>query len=158
MRCVIAMALALCAASAASAALAQTEQRQRWDAAQRRGQAEDQQRGYQAMTLEDFALDGKDLATHEAKVLLGGSYISAGGNEFMFDGKVWVGLLTDDAPREARAILLRCRGHPMNPAYGHTGCISVVLAGHAVACRSIDPAGGRGNACLVVEGAHPPTE
>jgi hypothetical protein len=110
------------------------------------------------MTLEDFALDGKDLATREAKVSLGGSYISAGGDEFMFDGKAWVGLLTDDAPREARAILLRCRRNPMNPAYGHTGCVSVVLAGHAVACKSIDPAGGRGNACLAVEGAHPPTE
>ena len=60
-------------------------------------------------TLEDFALDGKDLATREAKVSLGGSYISAGGDEFMFDGKAWVGLLTDDAPRETRAILLRCR-------------------------------------------------
>ncbi len=74
MRCVMVIALALYATSAASVALAQTEQQQRWDADRCRGQAEDQQRGYKAMTLEDFALDGKDPATREAKVSLGGSY------------------------------------------------------------------------------------
>jgi hypothetical protein len=109
---------------------------------------------YSAISVEAFALDGRDLASSQTKVLLSGSYIvEPGGAEFIGDENIRIGVLSDDAPREARSALVDCQRGIMDALFGLRGCRGMVIAGHAVACKLTSITGWHSPYCLSVENA-----
>jgi hypothetical protein len=125
-------------------------------------------RGYQRISLETFLLDGKDLAARAAKVSLQGAYLQEGNIGMFFTNQVAimkvtqapqigrneprVPLLTDDATRESRQYLLRCRS---NPAAAQVGC-PITILGHATMCTATGPLGvGQELPCVAVDEARP---
>jgi hypothetical protein len=113
---------------------------------------------YRTITLEDFKLDGKDLATKRAKVRLRGFYKKFGDLDTLQPSAIAVAaareygsdngvpLLTDDASRTIRKVFLECGDNPMRPL----GC-PVVLSGHAAMCTARNLVASKAVPCLVVE-------
>lgn len=102
-------------------------------------QEQEKKEGYQRISVEAFALDGKDLAAKVAKVSISGAYLGSDNSSFLFSDvrsvilatrypnlgdQPKVPLLTDNATREFRKRLLDCRS---NPASTQVGCPVIVL-------------------------------
>jgi hypothetical protein len=136
-------------------------------ARQREQQARDEEydrtHGYRHISVETFVLDGKDLAARAAKVSLSGAYLREGNVEVLYDDsravilathsgnaghQPKVALLTDDASREFRQLLLRCQS---NAGSAQVGC-SVTALGHATMCTLSNVFGAaRRLPCVAVE-------
>lgn len=113
----------------------------------------DAERGYTSISVHDFILDGKGLASRSAKLSLNGVYMPAGNLEMLFETRVdaiqfargdlpnglGIHLLTDNAAREFRGQLLNCRS---NLATTQIGC-SVRILGVATTCVLSSPFGVR---------------
>jgi uncharacterized protein YecT (DUF1311 family) len=128
-------------------------------------QERDRDRGYQRVSVDSFALDGRDLAAREAKVSLSGAYISDGNVGVLYadtraiimathypnaggSNQPRVPLLTDDASRDFRQRLLACQ---TNPASAQVGCPVIVL-GLATMCKLSNALGAeRDLPCVAVE-------
>ncbi len=138
--------------------LAAAAVQQRADAQQR----DDAALGYSRITVRDFILDGRDLASRSAKVSLVGVYLPAGNLDLLFSTNVdaiqfangdipnipVVHLLTANASRTFRSQLLNCRS---NPATAYVGC-PVRILGTATMCVLTAPLGGRREVpCVSVE-------
>jgi Asp/Glu/hydantoin racemase len=108
-------------------------------------QEQEKKEGYQRISVEAFALDGKDLARKSAKVSISGVYLGSDSSSFLFSDarsvilatrypnlgdQPKVPLLIDNATREFRKRLLDCRS---NPASTQVGCPVIVL-GRAAMC------------------------
>jgi hypothetical protein len=113
---------------------------------------------YRTITLQDFKLDGKDLATKHAKIRLQGFYKKFGNLDTLqpsaiavaaareYGSENGVPLLTDDATRTIRKTFLECGDNPMRPL----GC-PVTLSGHADMCTVGNLVASKTVPCLVVE-------
>ncbi len=117
------------------------------------------ERGYKAITFEDFILDGKELAASDAKVALTGLYVKQGQIELLFlslgavmmaqrsfNTDTGVGLLTGDAARNLRKYLLQCQNSPV----GMYGCRVTVL-GRATMCERSILLSSTGVPCVAVD-------
>lgn len=137
------------------------EQRARAEQEQRRREETLAASDYQNISVEQFVLDGKDLAVAAAKVALGGVYLREGNLDVLYanvrsvmlarggPNQPKVMLLTDDASRQFRQHLLTCQS---NPAGAQMGC-SVAFLGHATTCKLSNAFGGtRESPCVAVEG------
>jgi hypothetical protein len=110
-------------------------------------------KGYSPITVHDFVLDGKELATRKAMRSLTGVYLPSGNLELLFGTNVdaiqfsngqnqnspTVHLLTENASRQFRSQLLACRN---NPSAAYVGCRVHVL-GSATMCVLSGPLGNR---------------
>jgi hypothetical protein len=124
-------------------------------------QADLGQLGYQTVTVDGFALDGKVLAAKSAKIALSGFYFREGNLDLLYADKRAgimarermsqpsnVALLIDDASREFRRHLLTCQS---NPATKFQGCPFTIL-GHATICTLTSAFGvTREQPCVAVE-------
>lgn len=126
-------------------------------------QKSDTARGYRPITFEAFALDGKMLAEAQAKISITGAYSPDGNFEWLFANQVDViqakttaegrnisriPLLTEDATRDFRQVLFRCRS---NPASDLMGC-RTVIKGHVSICSTTGALGSNRNLpCIIVE-------
>lgn len=119
-------------------------------------------KGYSPITVRDFVLDGRDLATQQAKRSLSGVYLSASNLELLFgtDGDAvqfsrglnrnspMVPLLTEGSSRVFRSQLLDCRS---KPAAATVGCRIHVL-GTVTFCAISGPLGERRDVpCVAVD-------
>lgn len=115
---------------------------------------------YTNISINNFLLDGKTMASAQERAMLSGFYIKQGNIERLFSNMLaiamsreygqlnaGVGLLTEDANRETRAYLLECQ---QNPVASQTGC-PVTLLGHASMCTVTSLVGSHEEPCLVVE-------
>jgi hypothetical protein len=126
-------------------------------------QRSDTARGYKPISFESFALDSKSLAAGQARVSMVGAYLPDGNFEWLFTSQreamqatmspevarniSKVPLFNDDASRDFRKILLKCKS---TPGSDRTGCLTIVT-GHVSLCSITGPGGGRDLPCLVVE-------
>ena len=121
----------------------------------------DEAKGYKRISIEAFMLDAKSLAASQARVSLVGAYVPDGNFEWFFARQTDVlqatagaanipkiPLLTEDAKREFRQFLLRCKS---SPGASEMGCLTVIT-GHVSLCSLSGPLGnGRGIPCVTVE-------
>jgi hypothetical protein len=119
-------------------------------------EADQAKRGYQAMSFEDFVLDGRKLAAKDAKVAVAGVYKKFGQMTALFpdtmtilqqrwDARlpIWI---TDDANRKVRQFLLtQCDNDPIG-----RGC-QITLQGRATICTVTNLSGTHEEACIKVE-------
>ena len=119
------------------------------------------QREYRPITFEDFKLDGKGLAMAESNVAIAGLYLKVGQVEHLFSSILTtgmidagrqstdsgIGLLTEDADRNARKVFLRCQN---DPVLARMGC-SLTVLGRATMCTSTTLVGSTKVPCVVVE-------
>lgn len=142
-----------------SAAEAAAEQRVQ----ETRKQEIERNQGYQRISVEVFALDGKELAAKRAKASISGSYLGGENISYLFNDtravilatrypnlgeQLKVPLLLDGASREFRKRLLVCRS---NPGSAQIGCPVTVL-GRVTICTIQNGLGASRNApCLAVE-------
>jgi hypothetical protein len=126
-------------------------------------QRADAARGYKLISFETFALDAKSMAAAQAKVFMRGSYVPDGNMEWLFPGQVEaiqarnsplgsniarIPLLTEDASRDYRKALLRCKS---TPGADQMGCLTTVT-GHVSVCSMTSGLGvSREVPCIVVE-------
>jgi hypothetical protein len=127
-------------------------------------QKRDNASGYKLISFETFALDAKIMASSQAKVSLRGSYVPDGNMDWFFANRTDVimattngynssniariPLLTEDATREFRQFLLRCKS---NASSSQLGC-PAVINGHVTKCSLTGPLGAnRSLPCIVVE-------
>ena len=149
-----------CRANANAAAL------QRFNEAKK--EASEAALGYRRINVEDFVLDGADLARQGSRLSMQGAYLSAGNVGLLYADRVsliratqlgsvgqnfpTVPLLTDDATRSFRQFLLQCQ---MNPAAAQVGC-TVAITGAATICKLTSPLGvERELPCLAVDDGRP---
>jgi hypothetical protein len=128
---------------------------------EREAELEERTSGYQRISVETFLLDGGDLAAKAAKVSISGTYIREGNLSVLYADRRTammaarglhqqsnVLLLTDDASREFRQVLLTCQS---NPASAQVGC-PVTILGRATKCQLSNAFGGtRDESCVAVE-------
>jgi hypothetical protein len=140
-------------AVAASARRSQETLDQRTDAAN----------GYRKISFETFALDAKRLAAEKAKVSVRGSYLPDGSAEWLFasqldaikatrysggDTVAKIPLVTENALREFRKSLLRCRSMPGSD---QMGC-PISITGYVSLCTATGPLGvNRDDPCIIVD-------
>jgi hypothetical protein len=124
-------------------------------------QKADDARGYKKISFETFALDAKALAASESRISIAGAYVPDGNFEWLFVDQAAaiqanagapnitrIPLLTEDATREFRQALLRCKS---TPGSDQVGC-STVVSGHVSLCSLTGPlGGGRSLPCIIVE-------
>jgi hypothetical protein len=126
-------------------------------------QKSDTARGYRPITFEAFALDGKILADGRAKISIKGAYLPDGILEWLFATQVdaiqakttadgrnisRIPLLTENATRDFRQLLLRCRS---TPGSDQMGC-PTVITGHVSICSITGALGSNRNVpCIIVE-------
>jgi hypothetical protein len=127
-------------------------------------QKSDLARGYKPISFETFALDAKSLAAVQARITMKGAYLPDGNFEWLFPSQLEamqvrtglaearniskIPLLTENATREFRQILLRCKS---TPGSGELGC-PTVITGHVSLCSITGPLGSNQNLpCIVVE-------
>jgi hypothetical protein len=127
-------------------------------------QKRDNASGYKLISFETFALDAKAMASSQAKVSLRGSYVPDGNMDWFFANRTDVimattngynssnvariPLLTEDATREFRHFLLKCKS---NGSSSQLGC-PAVINGHVTKCSLTGPLGAnRSLPCIVVE-------
>lgn len=118
-------------------------------------------KGYSPITVLDFVLDGKELATRKAMLSLNGVYLPRGNLELLFGTNVdailfsngqnqtppTVYLLTENASRKFRSQLLACRN---NPSAAYVGC-RVHILGSATTCVLSGPFGNQRDSCVSVD-------
>jgi hypothetical protein len=101
--------------------------------------ADDQRHGIRHITISDLELDRRTIPANST-LLVQGWYYLVGRQEWL--GAIpnnasapRIGLITDDAPREARALLQRCRiaGFCGIDAIGHLGKCAETFAGSTYA-------------------------
>lgn len=122
---------------------------------------QDESQGYKRISVETFELDAKALAANQSKISLKGAYLSDGNVAWLLPAQLdairalndpaaarvvsKVPLITDDADRDLRKQLLRCRGNPLAQC-------SVVIRGHVSTCQSTTTLGAQLEmACVAVE-------
>jgi hypothetical protein len=101
------------------------------------------ERGYKSITFDDFALDGKELASTHAMISVKGRYTKVGEAEWLFPSIMaammaqntfqpdhGIALLAEDATRELRKFFLNCRN---NMTAAAQGC-EITILGHATMC------------------------
>jgi len=116
------------------------------------------QQGYQPISFDDFKLDGKQLAVTHAKLFMRGFYKKFGGVETLqptglavaiareYGNDSGIPLLTEDASRNLRKILLQCGDSPAVPL----GC-PLTIVGHADMCTKTNLVGSKNAPCVAVE-------
>lgn len=144
------------AAKLEQARLAAEQQRRAAEADQQKLIAQrsaDAERGYTLISVRDFILDGRGLASRSARLSVNGVYMPAGNLEMLLATRVdaiqfargdlpnglAIHLLTENAAREFRGQLLSCRS---NPATTQIGC-PVRILGVATMCVLSSPFGVR---------------
>jgi hypothetical protein len=124
-------------------------------------QKTDAARGYRPITFEAFALDAKSWASVQTRISVRGAYLPDGNLEWLFPGQTEaiqarsgarniakIPLVTEDASREFRKALLRCKS---TPGSDQIGCRTVVT-GHVSLCAMTTPLGANSDIpCIVVE-------
>ena len=127
-------------------------------------QRSDGARGYKLISFETFALDAKSMATAQARISMKGAYVPDGNMEWLFPGQVEairarnsptgggniarIPLLTEDASRDFRKALLRCKS---TPGADQMGCLTTIT-GHVSVCSMTSGLGvSRDVPCIVVE-------
>lgn len=124
-------------------------------------QKADAARGYRPITVEAFALDAKSWAAAETRVSVRGAYLPDGNLEWLFPGQTEaiqarsgarnisrIPLVTEDASREFRKALLRCKSMPSSD---HIGCRTLVT-GHVSLCSITTLLGANNDIpCIVVD-------
>lgn len=127
-------------------------------------QKSDDARGYKPISFETFALDAKSLASKQARISMKGSYMPDGNFEWFFPSQMEafnarnypeqgrnaakIPLLTEDASRDFRKFLLKCKS---TPGANQMGCLTVIT-GHVSLCSVTGPlASGTSLPCIVVE-------
>jgi hypothetical protein len=130
-------------------------------AQERDNERQDESQGYKRISVETFELDAKTLAANQSKVALKGAYLSDGNVAWLLPAQIdvirvlhdpaaaravsRVPLLTDDAGRDLRQQLLRCRANPLAQC-------SIVVRGHASTCQSTTSLGAQLEMpCVAVE-------
>jgi TPR repeat protein len=119
----------------------------------------EQDRDYKRITVEDFILDGKELAAANAKVSVKGAYAKWGENEMIFPSgtavytaketlsmDTGIGVLTDDATRNVRKYILDC---VTTGAAAQFGCPMTVFA-RASMCTRTRLGSSKDLPCLIV--------
>lgn len=117
-------------------------------ARERDNEFQDESQGYKRISVETFELDAKTLAANQSKISLKGVYLSDGNVGWLLPTQVdviraltdpaaaravsKVLLITDNADRDLRQQLVRCR---TNPLATMAQC-SVVIRGHVSTCQS----------------------
>ena len=124
---------------------------------ERAAELEERTRGYQRISIETFLLDGGDLAAEAAKVSISGAYIREGNLSVLvyadmraaiMAARPKVLLLTDNASREFRQVLLTCQSTPTS---AQIGC-PVTILGRATKCQLSNAFGTtRDEPCIAVE-------
>jgi TPR repeat protein/uncharacterized protein YecT (DUF1311 family) len=119
-----------------------------------------QEHGYKRITFEDFMLDGKEFAANGVKVSIQGVYVKQGESEMLYpsllaistarervtaDGAI--SILTGDATRSLRKLVLDCRN---NPVGAQIGC-SLTVVGYVSMCTRTTLLGSTNMPCLIVE-------
>jgi hypothetical protein len=110
--------------------------------------------GYTPIEFDDFALDKRALVASKAKIAINGFYKSTGEkSEFLLRAQVpetedyRLALLTEDADRDTRKFLLKCRDDAPRPC-------PIVLLGTVVECISTAKLGAeKTSICLKVDDA-----
>jgi DNA-directed RNA polymerase subunit N (RpoN/RPB10) len=124
-------------------------------------QKTDAARGYRPITFEAFALDAKSWAATQKRVSVRGAYLPDGNLEWLFPDQTEaiqarsgasniarIPLVTEDASREFRKALLRCKS---TPGSDQIGCRTLVT-GHVSLCSLTTPLGARSDIpCIIVE-------
>jgi surface-adhesin protein E len=130
-------------------------------AQERDNELQDESQGYKRISVETFELDAKSLAANQSKISLKGVYLSDGNVAWLLPSQVdairalndptaaravsRVPLITDEAGRDLRQQLLRCRANPLAQC-------SVVIRGHVSSCQSTTSLGTQWEmACVAVE-------
>lgn len=127
---------------------------------------EAKRRGYDPISFDGFELDGKDLASHSAKIAIRGMYVKAADIEYLTPSPIAslvihnggggppnagadqsIGLLTDNAPRNIREFFLNCRKNTGTSIYG----CPITLLGHVAICTKTRLLHSTRVPCLVVE-------
>ena len=114
---------------------------------------------YKRITVQDFILDGKELAAADAKVSIKGTYAKWGENEMLFPSAAAVytakqslstdggiGVLSDEATRTVRKYLLEC---VTNGAAAQFGCPLTVF-GRATMCTWTRLGSSKDVPCLII--------
>jgi hypothetical protein len=158
-----AFASALKAQQTAAAQAANTErqkavQKYRADVAQR--MRDDERKGYKATTLENFKLNGQDLAHHDAKVAVQGVYVKTSRGEFLMPSSLatsqvdvkrtpdeGVNLLSRSASRSAKRAFAQCQKDSVK---SKLGCPLTIL-GEAVLCDRTTIFGMAQAPCIAVD-------
>jgi hypothetical protein len=114
--------------------------------------------GYKRIAFDDFKLDAKELAANNTNVILQGFYAKRGEVELLMPSGVSVaigrtygfekgiGLLTENASRDIRKLLLRCSDQYAAPL----GC-PLTIVGHASMCTMVDFTESRSVPCVAVD-------
>lgn len=126
-------------------------------------QSRDEARGYRRISFETFVLNAKSMARENGKVSLKGVYIPTGDSGVLFahrndvammrtagysDYGLRIPLLTEDASREFRQYLLRCRTDPNTAQWG----CPIIVAGRVTICKMSNPLKGQWEApCISVD-------
>ena len=142
------------------------------DAARRAQEAIDEKAdiaaGYMAIEFEVFVLDAKSLVASEARIAVIGSYVADGNREWLFPNQgaalqastspgqarnsPKIPLLTEDASRDFRKFLLKCKS---TPGADRMGC-PVAITGYVSQCSMTGPFGSsRALPCLIVDNGRP---
>ena len=131
-------------------------------------QRSDNARGYMSIAFETFALDAKNLAAAQVRISVKGAYVPDGNLEWLFASQgeavqasmypaqgrniPRIPLLTEDASRDFRQFLLKCKSIP---GADRTGCLTAIT-GHVSMCSMTGPLGSnRTLPCIVVENGRP---
>ena len=128
---------------------------------EREAELEERTSGYQRISIETFLLDGGDLTATAAKVSISGVYVREGNLSVLYADRgsammasrgrtqqPKVLLLTDNASREFRQVLLMCQS---NPANAQGGC-PITILGRAEKCQYSNAFGAtRDESCIAVE-------
>jgi outer membrane murein-binding lipoprotein Lpp len=148
-------------AAAAQAAAAEREkavQKYRNDVAQQ--MRDDEGKGFKATSLENFKLNGQDLAHHDAKVAVQGVYVKTNRGEFLMPSSLstsqvdvtrtpdeGVNLISRSASRSAKRAFAQCQKDSVK---SKLGCPMTIL-GEAVLCDRTTIFGMAQAPCLAVD-------
>jgi hypothetical protein len=130
-------------------------------AQERDNELQDESQGYKRISVETFELDAKTLTANQSKISLKGVYLWDGNVAWLLPAQVdairvlnnpaaartvsKVPLITDDAGRDLRQQLLKCRANPLAQCF-------VVIRGHVSTCQSTTTLGAQLEmACVAVE-------
>lgn len=146
------------AAQSADAQRQKSVQKYRADVAQR--MREDEGKGYKATSIENFKLNGQDLAHHDAKVAVQGVYVKTSRGEFLMPSSLatsqvdvkrtpdeGVNLLSRSASRSAKRAFAQCQKDSVK---SKLGCPMTVL-GEAVLCDRTTIFGMAQAPCIAVD-------
>jgi hypothetical protein len=119
--------------------------------------------GYVRISFETFQLDGRELASSNAKISISGIYMKLGEVEILLasEGQAIlahqthnidqsIGLITENANRGTRKYFLECQNANVMRA------CPFVAVGHAGQCTKTNLLGSKEIPCLILEGGRPP--